>query len=153
MFLSFQFQTHWLLIFSLPGTAIIILFVLFCVLSTWLLNCQFGVLKTGRTERCVVSHLWLDMARQEWVTLHLHLGTYLCCVSRKLSKSFFGLLLGVALYFGKVVSFAPSLGEPFSSMRSFNTARNMYCLSKLKTFELVFVSLRVYLIYIVCFCL
>lgn len=153
MFLSFQFQTHWLLIVSLPGAAVIILFVLFCVLSTWLLSCQFGVLKTGWTERCVVSYLWLDMARQEWVTLHLHLGTYLCQVSGKLSKSFFGLFLRVALCFGKVVSFAPSLGEPFSSMRSFNTVKNIYCLFKLETIELVFVSLRVYLIYIVCFCL
>ena len=49
-----------------------------------------------------------------------------------LRLSSFWLSLGLALDLGRVVSFAPSLGTSFVSKRLFNTARSIYCLSRLK---------------------
>lgn len=97
--LSFQHQAHSLLILSLPGTACIILF---CVLRTWL-----------STIRLESPKLWLD--RNVCCTW----GTTNCCQPSE-KFSFFG-----SGYLGKIVSFAPLLGMPFSSMSSF-TARNGY---------------------------
>ena len=60
----------------------------------------------------------------------------LCCQLSEqlcLSLSFLWLSLGVALDPGRVVSFACFWGTPLASMGLFSTARNTYCLSKLKT--------------------
>ena len=45
---------------------------------------------------------------------------------------FLWLPLDVALDLGRVGSFAHSLGTPLESNRLFSTARNIYCLSRLK---------------------
>lgn len=75
---------------------------LFCVLRTWL-----------STIRLESPKLWLD--RNVCCTW----GTTNCCQPSE-KFSFFG-----SGYLGKIVSFAPLLGMPFSSMSSF-TARNGY---------------------------
>lgn len=48
------------------------------------------------------------------------------------SLTFLGLSLGVVVDLGSIVSFAPSLRTPLGSIKLFNTARNIYYLSKLK---------------------
>lgn len=128
--------THWLLIFSLPGTAFTFSFVL-SILIIWVGNSQFGGLK-NTIRQCGV-HVICSKSSAD------------CCqLSGELSESFFCLSLEMALDLGREIFFAPSLRMPLVSKGLFNTSRNILLFIQAETWQDIWkdflsISVRSYL--------
>ena len=101
---EFAFGARWLSILSLPGITIAFLFVLFCVLRTWLGNWQFGGPQYIGRQKCRLHSMcsWGptgDSALRRTVPSH----------------SLFWLSLGLTLDLGRVVSYISFSGTTLAS--------------------------------------
>lgn len=119
--------------------------VSFCVLRTWLGNCQVEDPPIW-ADRNVDYTLFLARYgwREMWAEFHLQLWSYwLPLTALREIVSFFWLSLGVALDSGR----APSLRTPLESMGLFNMDRNIYYLFQLKPdkiFKMIFLKVALW---------